>query len=607
MPQQGISFNGAFIPLPGVYYGDNVSASLPSSAPTTPPMIAIMYSWGPKPKTPVTFTNPQDLLSAMRGSPGIQFVPAIANPSPALNGAQLVTLIDPSSNTQSQLALLASGGGTQTLLTSTKYGPPSNQLTMQVSSGSTAGLNLTLTDNFANTQLVGTNLTVPFQLAYSGQATGGVSYTVTSAAFSITSPHAGESVTVPIGSGGYSTVGLLTEFLNGTGNFFANGLSSTGGQLPSNFLTVVATGIALPPQSASGVLTYVNVNAFLQDIPFWVNQFASTIATATVSGSATDTVGFLPVTGAPVFFSGARGVPPTNADYAAALNVALGVPGWTVFCDSNAGAVQALLAQHVETASSTPYGMWRRGFTGSNIGDTVQTSITNATNLDSIQMAYLYPGMFVLNTQTGQNVLQPGLYNAACAAAIATGNQIALPLTNKVLNGTGVEQANAGTPLTQSQLSALQNGGVMAVYLPQSTGVPTILSDVTTWQGDDNVENTSSQQVACRYWLAYTLTNVLLPNVGTIASPITEVAILNRVKKALNNLIYTGGSSNGVLASWGKNEQGQSVPLTLVFNGEQQLAGITLAAQLVSQNKFITVFSTLLPLSFTITTTAAAT
>src|SRR6202012_2394632 len=99
-------------------------------------------------------------------------------------------------------------------------------------------------------------------------------------------------------------------------------------------------------------------------------QFLSTMATATVSGAATDTVAFLPVTGVPTFFSGARGIPPTNADYASALNVALGVPGWTVFCDSNAVAVQALLAQHVETASSTPYGMWRRGFTGSSTGAT---------------------------------------------------------------------------------------------------------------------------------------------------------------------------------------------------------------------------------------------
>jgi hypothetical protein len=277
-----------------------------------------------------------------------------------------------------------------------------------------------------------------------------------------------------------------------------------------------------------------------------------------------------------------------------------------VFCDSNAPAVMALLAQHVETASSTPYGMWRRGFTGSNIGDTVSGTIANATGLNSMQMNYLYPGIYVTNTQTGQNVLQPGLYAAACAAAMATGNQIALPLTNKVLNGTGLEQPG-GVPLTQSQLSQLQNGGVMALYLPQSTGRPTILSDITTWQGDDNVENTSSQQIACRYWLAYSIVNTLLPYVGTIASPITEVAILNAVKKTLNQLIFTGGSSNGVLASWGFNEQGQVVPLTLVFNGEQQLAGITLTAQLVSQNKYITVYSTLLPLSFTISTTATST
>ena len=137
MPQQGITFNGTYIGLPGAYYADNVSAAAPTAPPTTPPMILIAYSWGPKPKTPVTFSNPQNLLNAMRGSPGATFVPFIANPSPALNGAQLITLIDPGNSTQSVLPLTASGAnGIQTLLTSALYGPPSNQITGQVVSGS---------------------------------------------------------------------------------------------------------------------------------------------------------------------------------------------------------------------------------------------------------------------------------------------------------------------------------------------------------------------------------------------------------------------------------------------------------------------------------------
>lgn len=596
MPQQGITFAGAYIALPGAYYQDNVSAAAPNTPPTTPPLVFLGYGWGPKPKTPVTFTNPQELLNALRGSPAAAFVPFMANPSPNQNGAQLITFIDVSSNTQAVAPLLSSGATTQTLLTSTLYGPPSNQMTYQVAAGSTAGRKLTIYDGYSGATLVGDNLTVPFQLAYSGAATGAVTYAVTSGALTLTSPVAGESITVPLGSGAYATTAAVIQYINGTSNYFAQGLSSTGGLLPSNFLT--ATGSVALPLPVSGALQYVNVNAYLQDIAFWVNQFASGLCTAVVSGSATDVAGYVPVTGNTTFFSGAQGVPPVNADYGTGLNVALTVPGWTVFCDSNVIAVQALLAQHVETASSAPYGMWRRGFTGSSVGDTVATTQTNAKALDSIQMNYLYPGIYRTNTATGQNQLYGGLYAAAAAAAMATGNQIALPLTNKVLNATGVELANAGAALTTSQLVALENAGVMAIYAPQQTGVPTILSDVTTWQADSNVENTSSQQVACRYWLAYSMIAAMQPYVGTIAAPTTEVNIVKAAVKMLNALVYTGGANNGVLASW------DSKSLKLVYNGQSQVAGITVNVVLVGQNKYITVYASVEPLNFTLSAAA---
>lgn len=598
MPQQGITFDGAYIGLPGAYFADDVSLAAPNTPPTTPPLIFIGYGWGPKPLTPVTFTNPQDLQNALRGAPAAAYIPFITNPSPAFNGAQLITFIDASQNTQSVLSLSASGAlGTQTLLTSVLYGPPSNQLTGQLVSGSIAGLKLTLTDNFAGNQLVGDNLTAPFQLGYSGAVTGQTAtYTVTSGTFSVSGNSSADTFTIAIGSGAYSTVAQLVDYLNGTGFYFAQSLSSTGGQLPSNFLTVTANVALAAP--VSGNVIFTNVRAYLQDIAYWVNNFASTMATAAISGAATDVAAWLPVTGAPTFFSGARGVPPTNGDYANALNAALSTPGWTVFCDSNASAVRALLAAHVEIASSTPYGQWRRGFTGSAIGETPTIAATNAVALDSLQMVYAYPGIYRTNTATGQNQLYDGLHAAAAAAGIATGNIVALPLTNKVLNATGIEAANAGAPLTKSQLVTLQNNGVMAIWAPQTTGLPTILSDVTTWQVDNNPENTSSQQVACRYWTAYSLVSTLQKYIGTIAAPVTEVNILNAVKQTLNALIYVGGSSNGVLADWDKKS------LILNYDGGTQTASITVKIMLVGQNKYITVFASVLPLQFTLSAAA---
>ena len=617
MPNQGITFDGAYISLPGAYYADNVANAGPNTPPFTPPLLFLGYGWGPKPFVPTSYVNTQNLLAALRGGPASAYVPFMANPSPAVNGAQLITFMDVSSNTQSNLSIAYGSGISHTTigywnLASTQYGPPSNQITATVTSGVVAAsvepipnINITLTDNYAGSQISGLNLGAPFIVAYSGAATGAVYMSVYPTGsvqqFYLSSPVPTESVTFTIGSGGYSTVSQLVDAINGTGNFFAELVSSTNGQLPTTFLNAVTgsgtTAYVLVP--SGGSLQWNAVGALLYEVPFWVNQFASSIASATTSGALSYNA-VCTATGTTTFFSGATGVPPTNSSYASGLTAALSVPAWNVFCDSNTTAVQALMAQHCEIASSAPYGMWRRGFTGSNIGDSVTTSATNAQNLDSLQMAYLYPGIYRTNTTTGQNQLYSGLYVAAAAAAIAAGNTIALPLTNKVLNGNGVETPAGTSQLTASQLTTLEDAGVMAIWqTAQFNGPPTIMSDVTTWQADGNIENTSSQQVACRYWLAYSITNILRQYVGTIASPTTEVTILNAVKRILNALIYTGGSSNGVLASW--------VPgsLVLTYTGTLQLASITVDVTLVGQNRYITCFATVEPLNFVIVNTSA--
>ena len=595
MPTQGITFGGQYIYLPGAYYQDNVSAAAPVTPPTTPPLLFIGYGWGPKPLTPQTYTSPQALLAALRGSPASAFVQFFANPSPALNGAQLVTFIDASTNTQASAAILTSGGTSFANLTSALYGPPSNQIQYQVSAASVSGRKLTLLANYSGTELVGDNLGAPFEIAYAGAATGSVSYSVTSGAtsgtFSLTSPVAGESYTLNTGSGAYATVSQLVTAINANPNTLANLLSATNGTLPANLLSPVSSG---------GLVTgsvYAAVHAYQNDMLWWVNNFAYTIATAVSGAGSTDTIASNPATTTFTYFSGATGGIPTSGGYASALNIGLSQPAWVVLCDNNTVGVQALLAQHCELASSAPYGMWRRGVTGSSIGDSVATTETNATNLDSLQMSYAYPGIYAVSTLTNTLQLYGGLYVAAAAAGIMCGNQIALPLTNKVLNGTGVETPG-GSALTTSQLSALQNNGVMAVYVPQQSQVPTILSDVTTWQVDSNIENTSSQQVACRYWLAYSVVNVLSQYIGTIATPTQEADILKDVTILLNSLINTGTGSNGVLVSW--------VPgsLNLTYTGSNQLAAITFQAVLVGQNRFVTCYASIQPLNFSISATA---
>lgn len=597
MPNPNITFQGAQLAIPGAYYADNVSAANVPAQPTTPPLILIGFGYGQQPFVPKTYITPQNLLTAIRGGPVSAYVPFLTDPSTELNGAQLITFIEVGQNTQSSLTLLSGTSGVINL-TSVNYGLPSNLLQTAVASGTLAGRQITLFDGYGNVTDVGNNLGVPFQFTYLGAATG-VTYSVSGTAgaatnFIVTSPLSGQSVNILLSTATFPTVESVVEYLNGTGFYNADVISSTNGQLASTSLDIV-TNISVPSGTA------INVFSTLPDIAFWYNQFANDtngnqLASAAIPSGITSVSGLLPSILLLTPFSGATSVPPTLANYASGFNVALGTPGFCVFADSNSSGVMALGTQHALTASQISNGNWRRFYTGSSIGDSLTTTTTNAINQNSNRTIYAYPGISRVNTTTGLNTLYGGLYAAAAAAGMDAGNPPNIALTNKTLVGTGVE-----IQLTPSQINTLQQAGVMPIWIPNNTpGVPTIVSDMTTWQNDSNPENIFDQQMKCRDFLSYTMVNALQPFVGSTAAPLTETMLLNAAKKALNASIYTG-SGNGVLASY------DPTTLQLTYNGQQQAAYITVNVVLVGQNRFILIYVPILPLNFTISATQAGT
>lgn len=582
MPNENVSFAGQTLVIPGSYYNDNVANAGSPVVPVTPPLIFIGYGYGQKPFVPVTYDRPQDLLSALRGGPASGYVPFLTNPSPQLQGAQQITFIEVGANTQSSLTLNSGSSGV-IALTSVNYGLPSNQLEASVATGTLAGKNVTLYDGYSGNTYTGSNLGVPFQLAYAGTSPSGVTYTVivsggVATTFATTSPDTGASLSIPLNA--FTTIGAVVEYLNGTGFYTAQVISN--GALPSSLLDAAASGAL-----SSG---FANISATLGDIIYWVNNNAGSLATATQVSGIVSSTAVAPTNIPLTLFSGAVSVPPTLSNYASGFNVALTVPGWAVFADSNSSGVIALGTQHVLTASLPENGKWRRFFSGSSIGDSVTAATTQAKNMDAYQGTYVYPGIYAVNTATGVNTLFSGLYAAAAIAGMATGNGPSTPLTNKALSGTGVE-----VNLTVSQIDTLQQSGVMPLWVSPQTGVPTIVSDLTTWQIDNNPENVFNQQVACRQYLAYSIVNTLQSYVGTPADPLSETRILNAVKAALNALLYNSGNANAVLVNWDPNT------LSLVYNGQNQLAAVSVAVVFVGQNRFITCTVDVLPLSIILT------
>lgn len=575
MPNLNVPFAGRTLIIPGAYYDDDVSGALGVSAPASPPLLFLGYGYN-TPFVPQTVGSPQELAEIIRGGPAASFIDFLMNPSSQLNGAQQVTFINCGPNTAASAVLNTSGSNAAINLVSVQDGLPSNLLQRSVQTATVSGAKITLFDGYSGNQAVGDNLGVPFSISYLGTASASVAYSVvqvsgSATVFSTTSPNSGESLNVPLGTGNYSTIAQLVAYINGTGAYSARILSSTNGALPSASLDT-ATAVPLTSGGTSGY-----VFATLTDPVFWINNLGGGLA----SGSLAPGVSSLPtvalVTSVLTPFSGATSVPPSNTNFASGFNIGLTLNAWTVFAGSNNSGVIALGQQHVTTASQPENGKRRRFFTGSSIGDSITTAVADAQSMDSIRCTMVYPGIYRTNTTTGLNQLYDGLHAAAAVAGMATGNAPATPLTNKSITGNGVEVA-----LTTSQIDQLQQGGVMPIWNNPNTGVPTIVSDLTTWQVDNNPENVFNQQVACRDYLSYATLKVLNNYVGTIASPPTEVQIANAIKTLFNVLVYTPNRTYGVLAAW------DPTSLVLTYNGQNQLLSITVNATFVGQNRFIT-------------------
>ena len=591
MPNLNIDFFGAELIIPSAYYTDDVTAALTSAPALVPPLVWLAFSYGGTKNTPVTFTTAQDVNAFLRGSPISDMVPFIFSPSGELNGASIVTVIPVGANTPATFTYSNSTSTPVFEATTLNSGLPSNLMQTSVVPGSIGGDYITLFDGYSNATTYADNLGVPFQVAYAGSATG-VTFSVTQVGgqatlFSTSGAPAGQNLSIQLGPSGYTTVTELVEYIQGSGFYNAQVLNGgpgySHGQLPTNLLDV-QSAVALAPV-ASGNVTYVTVAATLTDIQYWMQTTASTFVTnptLLVSSTAANKPASIPLT----HFAGGTNVPPLLSDYAAALNVALNIPAWVVIADQNITGLPELLAQHALTASSIPNRRWRRAVSGSNIGDPQSTAISMAVSLNEIQMTYCYPGIYRNNQTTGQNTLYGGYYVAAAVAGIMAGNPVMTPLTAKSLTGNGVEVQSS-----VAQIDALQQGGVMPLWVSPDTGVPTIVSDFTTWQNDANPENVFNQQVAGRQYLAYVMVAAMQPYTGTIESSISIGNQKKAAQAALNGQLVTSTGSTGVLNSW------DPTSLHLTYTGAQQLTSVIFNCVFVGQNRFTTIEAFVQPLN----------
>lgn len=587
MPNVNTQFKGQTLVIPGAYYDDNVSAENPTNPSPVPPMTFIGAGYGGEQNVVSQANSSTGLNALIRGGPSASFVPFIFNPSPEMKGASTVNYINPSPNTPSTLQLSASGTAVIEL-TSTNWGAPSNLLQAEITAGSAGGIDLTIIDGYSLNQVAGSNLGIPFQLV--NTSAGAASFTISGTggvanAFIINGTEPGSSFNFPIGGGTYETITSLVEAINATGFYSALVISDTNGGAPSAGLDLVSD-VNLPAYIA-GVYVPVNVTSEYNDVVFWVGEYASSLASASLINDAIAVSGVTLNEINITYFSGATNGVPTLQDYANALNYALRIPTWTIALDTNMPGAVALGTQHAITASSISNKSYRRFFSGSSIGDSIATTAGVARSMNTTVASYVYPGIWATNIQSGANQLYGGLYVAAACAAISAGNKVAEPLTNKALTGNGVEVV-----LDVPEINILQKAGVICVSSPNNSGIPTIVSDLTTWQNDSNPENVFNQQVACRQFLAYSMIGAAQPYIGRIDSGLISIGVVNNAMKLLlNSLLFTAPGSSGILSSWNAKS------LQMSYTGATQTLAIIVDVVFVGQNRFITMYVPVQPLN----------
>lgn len=588
MPDNSTSFNGSVISLPGTYYRDDVSAVLNTGAANVPPLLLVGNCYGLEQNTPTSFSTAQDVRAAVRGGPLAEFIPFIFGPSDTLNGASAVTVINAAANTSASISLLDSTGKTALTLTSSNYGTPENLKQVEVSSGTDGGILMTLYDGYSGLTYSRDNLGVPFYLSYVGTATSDLTISVTTSAMTITSPNSEETVIIPLGPTGYPTVTDVVNYLNGTG-FYAASVTGSSGDLPTQNLDAVSSESFAPGDD-------YYVRSVLNDPIYWMENSASDIigSVSISSGytvSSTTQLAYIALT----HFSGATNTAPTVQDYADALNVALNIPGFGLFMDSNSTEVIALGVQHAKTSSSTSYGRPRRFFTGTSLGTDATAAVALAKAMAAKEATLVHPGIWRADTSTLVNTLYSGLHAAAAVAGMVCGNAVNLAMTNKTLTGVGVE-----TTYMRSDLVKLIQGGVMPITMPDSATEPTIMIDVTTWQADNNVENMYNQQVGCRQYMSYVMSAALQPYTGGIQSAVGIARQRNAVIAALNGQIYSG-SGAGVLSSWDTSS------LILSYTGKTQTTTVSFNGVFVGQNVYQLITMYVQPLNLTSTSTSTST
>lgn len=541
---------------------------------------------GGAPMTALTFTSAREARRVLRSGELLDAIERAYAPGPNQAGAYRVTAIRVNAATRATATLQTATQTNAIVLTSVDYGLHTNQISVAVAAGTTAGTKITVQKAASSIApailVVGDNIyrsgiKVRYGADFDGNAIAGatgsaatltVAYTGTPTALLTTSVTGATGDNLSIDLLTYTSLQQVVDQINATGKYTA----AVVGPDPNAAATTID---AVSTASCYG--TNLTTTANLQAQIDFFNSLSDVVSAAAATNAHTPA----DVVAQTFLAGGGEGtVPPSNGSWQSAFDILQTEDVQLVVPVSGDAAIHAMAAAHCASMSNAQNKAERVAILGGVLGESVTQVKTRATTLNSDRAQIVWPGgtdLDPLGTGTTKNIA-PYLL-AAQKAGITAGLPSGRAATYQNIGITGLE-----TKLTTSQVEDLLIAGVCP-FEAKPRGGFRVVQDITTWQADTRF---SRRELSTRLALdivSRTLRAALEPFIGSVNGPYLQAEVASDIAATLEVLtkrgVLVGGPGNPAYTN-----------LTITVRGDIVEVAVQVSIAVPANYFFLTIFPT---------------
>jgi hypothetical protein len=401
-----------------------------------------------------------------------------------------------------------------------------------------------------------TQVIIPF-------VSGGTGYYVVSQPTVVSSTSLSVTATIPTYSDTVNppyvltaNVAAVSEAINGNilGSFIKGVFKSNAGPVPTQstngiipFVYYTTTGASFTGSIAGTVLTVTAVASGTIAIGQTISGSGVTSGTTiegvltgtggagTYTVSASQAVASTSITGGSVAGTLADYDPtPTSSDWTNAFVALQNVPAYFVVPMTDEQTYHATALAHAQ-AMSLPTGRSERvAIVGGALGESYSDAKSRAAKLNDKRAVLVWPGVQDYDTTGTLSTLPPYYLAAQMAGILASQDDPALPLTNKVVPVFGLE-----TLVSNTVIDDLVNNGVFTIKNEIGRGF-VVVQSLTTWTGDLKTARRELSTVRAADEVMKLVRNNVLQYVGSKSSPQLVTNITYATAQALNRATANG-------------------------------------------------------------------